>query len=51
MRPSGQAVQAHMRASETAVWWVLIIFTFGFAYPAYRHRRNKLARTTQLYSP
>jgi hypothetical protein len=43
--------QGHMGLGESLAWWFLAIpFTFGFAYPAYRSRRNKLART-RIYTP
>lgn len=49
MRYTGKQVQQHMHATEGALWWCLIICTCGLAYPFYRHRKNRLARTEKLY--
>ena len=47
MRYTGRSEQRHMHATEGALWWCLIICTCGLAYPAYKHRKNRLARTTR----
>ena len=50
-RVTGTSVQRHMHAAEGIIHWVMIICTVGLWYPVYRHRRNRLARTTRHYEP
>lgn len=38
-----------MHTWEGVLWWTGIIFTFGFLYPVYRHRKNSLHRRTTIY--
>ena len=46
---AAREVRQHMRATEGVIWWCAIICSCGLAYPLYRHRRNKLGRTTNVY--
>jgi hypothetical protein len=48
---AGREVAQHMRATEAAIWWCMIICSCGLAYPFYRHRLNQLRRTTNVYMP
>jgi len=47
---TGKAVQQHMSATEGIFHAVMILCTCGFWYPVYRHRKNRLHRTTRFYS-
>lgn len=51
MRHTGTAVRRHMSVTETALHAVMILCTLGLWYPVYKHRKNKLARTTRIYQP
>lgn len=46
---AGREVRQHMTAAEAAMWWTGIVFSCGLLYPFYRHRRNQLHRTTNIY--
>jgi hypothetical protein len=48
---AGREVQQHMGATEGILHACMIVCTFGLWYPVYKHRRNKLARTTNVYMP
>jgi hypothetical protein len=40
-----------MSAAEGIFHGVMIICTVGLWYPVYRHRKNRLARITNVYLP
>jgi hypothetical protein len=46
----GVAEQRHMGAAEAVLHGVMILCTVGLWYPVYRHRKNKLSRTTRFYA-
>lgn len=43
-----RAVQQHMHATEGLFHAAMTICTVGLWYPVYRHRKNKLRRTTKI---
>lgn len=47
---AGREVQQHMHATEALLHGVMIMCTLGLWYPVYRHRKNKLARTSRFYT-
>lgn len=47
---AGREIRQHMGAAEAAAHAVMIICTAGMWYPVYRHRKNKLGRTTNIYA-
>lgn len=48
---AGREVEQHMSATEAGFHTFMIICTVGLWYPVYRHRHNKIARTTNIYLP
>lgn len=51
MKPTGTGVRSHMHATEGMFHMIMMVCTFGLWYPIYKHRKNKLARTTRFYAP
>jgi hypothetical protein len=46
---AGREIRQHMGAAEATLHAIMIVCTIGMWYPVYRHRKNKLARTTNVY--
>jgi hypothetical protein len=45
----GAAEQRHMGMIETSLHMLAMVCTIGLWYPVYKHRKNKLSRTTRFY--